>query len=85
MDAGGGAVARRGSAGGVLVGSRVRRHRQTLWVLLIFVAGLAITGVTAERERAKNQAAYDAFRQTGVTPPAPKAISGATLTVQERL
>lgn len=85
MDAGRRFVARHGSPVGVLVASRVRHHRQTLLVLVILAAGLAVTGVTAERERAKNQAAYDAFLRTGVTPVPPKAVSGATLTVQERL
>ncbi len=85
MDAADAPLARHGSAGGVLVGSAVRHRRQTLVVLLVFAAALGVTGMTAERERAKNQAAYDAFLQTGLPPPAPKAISGATLTVQERL
>lgn len=39
----------------------------------------------AERERAANQAAYDRFVRSGVAPAPPPAVSGATLSVQERL
>lgn len=59
--------------------------RQTAAAVAIALALLGACAVFVQREQAANQAAYDAFRSTGTAPPAPPAVSGATLTTQERL
>lgn len=53
---------------------------------VVVLAGLValVIGVR-EADRASLQARYDEWRTTGQVPPAPPAISGATLAIQEAL
>lgn len=65
--------------------ARMRRSPETLVVAAIVVALLGVTTWCARRDTSVNQAAYEEAERTGVIPPAPPAVSGATLTIQERL
>lgn len=63
----------------------LRPHPQTLAAVgLALCLGMAAAWL-AERERAANQAAYEAAVRAGAPPAPPPAVSGATLSVQERL
>ncbi|GDX82638.1 hypothetical protein LBMAG42_44490 [Deltaproteobacteria bacterium] len=59
--------------------------RQTAAAVALALALLGVCALLARREVAANQRAYDAFVSTGTAPPAPPAVSGATLNTQERL
>lgn len=63
----------------------MRRSPETLVVVAVLAAVLGASAWCAHRDVAANQAGFDAFVQSGRAPPAPPAISGATLTIQERL
>jgi len=63
----------------------MRRLPEPLLVALVVVTLLGATTWLARREASANQAAFDEAARSGQVPPAPPAISGATLTIQERL